>query len=303
MNAKKGFLKLEDFKEGYFNFFSKSMQILHTKKQLQTWLEKNKSPAFVPTMGFLHEAHMQLIEKAKETKQPVLVSIFVNPKQFREGEDFFTYPRNEKKDIEMLKEKKVDAVFIPEIIEIYPENISIILPKLPKKFSILEGELRKGYFEGIATVLKILFELIQPHCVIFGQKDYQQNLLVHWLVKKNSYPFKIYTIPIFREPDGLAFSSRNAYLSTEERKEVPHIYQSLLYVKKLCIDGEKNVEILEKKLIKKLQKNKITSHIDICEILDAKSLEKIEVIEKNAVVLLYIKVGIPRLLDNIILEM
>lgn len=278
------------------------MKILETKQQLEKWLKKNKSPAFVPTMGFLHEAHIQLIKKAKRTNKPVLVSIFVNPKQFSAGEDCSTYPRDEKKDIAMLEKEKVDALFIPKKDEIYPKDFQQEIFHLPKKFNILEGELRKGYFQGIATVLKILFDLIKPSYVFFGQKDYQQNLLVSWLVKKYSYPIKIITIPIFREKDGLAFSSRNAYLSPEERKAVPHIHQSLVYIKNLFDEGEKNVKNLKEKLKKFLKKEPITSHIDICEILDAESLEKIETITENAIVLLYIKVGIPRLLDNIILE-
>lgn len=278
------------------------MQILRSTTELQNWLNKNPHPAFVPTMGALHEGHLALIETAKGGSAPTLVSIFVNPMQFRPGEDFKTYPRDEDGDLKKLKKVGIDAVYLPGEEDVYPHGRAPEIPELPEVFHELEGELRPDYFLGIARVLRSFFEMIQPSVVVFGQKDYQQSRLVQWLISELQLPIKLIVNQIIRQNDGLALSSRNAYLTEDERKSAPRIFEGLLKTKELFDRGEVSPRRLERFLMEYLQEDPLTSDIDCLEIRDAETLEKIRKIESPAVVLVYVRMETPRLLDNIILE-
>lgn len=277
------------------------MKILRTDSQLHSWISDNKNPSFIPTMGFLHNAHLELMRQAQQLQKPVLVSLFVNPAQFAPGEDLEVYPRDEEGDIEKLKTIGVDAVYIPSVAEMYPDGVQKTDIELPKMFSEIEGEIRPGFFEGITEVLIRLFEKIEPGNVFFGQKDYQQTLLVQWLVLYKNYPIQVHICPIVREKDGLAMSSRNAYLSDAERQSAVRISEGVFLVKDRFEAGERNATVLESFLEEYLQKDPLTSQIDFLEIRDAKSLKRVKKITEPVVLLVYVKMETPRLLDNIVL--
>ena len=212
------------------------MKIFNNKKDLKDCLldykTRKKTIGFVPTMGALHEGHLSLIENAKLKNHIVVVSIFVNPTQFDNVEDLKQYPKTIENDIKLLRSVSCDILFSPSVEEIYSEDIA------SEKFNFdglehqMEGAFRKGHFDGVGTIVKTLFEIIEPNKAYFGEKDFQQLLIVKKMVKKKNLPVKIKGCEIFREQDGLAMSSRNARLTTEEKKAATIIYQTLHEVKK-----------------------------------------------------------------------
>ena len=193
-----------------------------------------------PTMGFLHEGHLSLVDKAKKHADKIIVSIFVNPSQFGQGEDYKEYPRDEKKDLELLRKRDVDAVFIPWEDEMYPEGFKTFceVSELSKEYC---GKSRPDHFRGVVTVVLKLFEITQPDVAVFGEKDYQQLIIIKTMAKDLNLPIEIIPSPIIREKDGLAVSSRNIYLDKEERKEATVIYESLIMVRGMVREGEKKV--------------------------------------------------------------
>ncbi len=212
------------------------MQVISDIKEAQSlcqkWRDEGESISFVPTMGCLHDGHLSLIDKAKSLADHVVVSIFVNPLQFDDIDDLLKYPRTLDDDRSKLAEVGVSLIFIPEANSLYPEgedNVEQV--ELGEITSILEGAHRPGHFAGVATVVKRLFEIIRPNFAIFGDKDFQQLMVVKQLVKKFSLDINIIGMPIFRENDGLAMSSRNIRLSKSERKKSPEIYRQLESVK------------------------------------------------------------------------
>ncbi len=205
------------------------MKILRTRQALQKWrssLRPSQSLAFVPTMGALHEGHISLVRRAIKKADRVIVSIFVNPTQFGPNEDYERYPRTEKEDLAKLSQLSVDAVFIPKSpAEIYGGDSRV----LPRAYLLraMEAQVRAGHFEGVATVVLKLFQLVRPHWAFFGEKDYQQLQVIRALVKDFFLPIKIVAVPTVREKDGLAMSSRNRFLSAEERVQAAHLYRVL----------------------------------------------------------------------------
>jgi pantoate--beta-alanine ligase len=280
--------------------------IISTLSELYSWLSHNENPAFVPTMGALHEGHLSLIRAAKETGKPVLVSIFVNPAQFAPHEDFSQYPRDPEGDLKQLKKAGADAVWFPSQEEIYPNRERPQVPVLPNIFSELEGEVRPKYFFGIAQVIIRLFQLVLPGTVFFGQKDYQQTRLIKWLIESThssvSSHIMLTICPIVREKYGLALSSRNNYLSQSQRETATILYKSLIVAKQAFQAGERLPEHLEKIAQDTIQTQK-EAHIDYVEVRDAQTLEKVSYIRKPVVMLLFVRIGGVRLLDNMIFSL
>jgi pantoate--beta-alanine ligase len=252
--------------------------------------------ALVPTMGFLHEGHLSLIDKAREYADEVIVSIFVNPTQFGEGEDYKEYPRDEKKDLKLLKGKGVDAVFIPESSEMYPENFKTFceVEDISKKYC---GRSRPGHFRGVFTVVLKLFNITQPDVAVFGEKDYQQFIIIKTMTKDLNLPIKVIPSPIIREKDGLAISSRNIYLKSEERKEAAVIYESLIMAREMVEEGKYRVEFLKKKM-NELIKSKKHARVDYIEFVDPRTLETVDKVENPTRILMAVWIGKARLIDN-----
>ncbi len=272
------------------------------RQELKTHRCNKKVISFVPTMGYLHEGHLSLVSYAKNNSDVCVVSVFVNPTQFGPNEDFNHYPRDEERDIKLLDKENCDYVFIPEISEIYSEDFSTFV--LEKKFSkILEGEFRPAHFEGVTTIVTKLFNIVQPDFAVFGQKDAQQALIIQKMVKDLNIPVQIEVRPIVREVDGLAMSSRNIYLSKEERKEATILYRSLLYGKSLIERNEIDVDLIKEK-IKDFIKQSNLAKIDYVEIVEKDSFEKVKFLEsgKAYFILLAVRIGSTRLIDNFVVQ-
>ncbi|MCK5001739.1 MAG: pantoate--beta-alanine ligase [Gammaproteobacteria bacterium] len=209
------------------------------RQQIREWKQAGDRIAFVPTMGNLHAGHLSLIEAASKPDTRVVVSIFVNPMQFGEDEDFDKYPRTFDEDVDKLSKYGVDMVFSPVVSEIYPESIeNATFVEVPKLSEILEGEHRPGFFKGVATVVNKLFNIVQPDVAVFGEKDYQQLLVIRQMVRDLSMPVEIQSVSIQREPDGLAMSSRNAYLDEENRILATAIQRGLKHLVEAIVAGE-----------------------------------------------------------------
>ncbi len=206
------------------------------RQQLQSWRQTGQRIAFVPTMGNLHDGHLRLVDEAKKHADRVVVSIFVNPTQFAEGEDFTRYPRTQKQDLEQLMAHHVDLVFIPEISEIYAlPNLTVV--EVNDLSGQLCGECRPGHFAGVATVVCKLFNIVQPNVAVFGEKDYQQLVLIRTMVSDLKMPIQIVGVPTVRAEDGLALSSRNQYLSVEQRELAASLYRTLCAARDQLLTG------------------------------------------------------------------
>ena len=256
-----------------------------------------KKIAFVPTMGAIHAGHLALIKKARAVGDFVVVSIFVNQKQFCSNEDFSRYPRTPKKDQELLKRTKVDLLFMPSEEEIYPLNLRFPKFKLGYLEKILEGKIRPEHFQGVAQVVWRLFDLVKPSIAIFGQKDYQQTLVIKKITRDLKLPIKILVEPTIREASGLALSSRNIYLTFVERKHAVKIHQVL---KKLI----KNLEY-KKKLIHNFKVQLIQEKINQIDYAVIRDAETLKLPRKNhsLVALTAIRIGKVRLIDNEIIKL
>lgn len=260
-----------------------------------------KSIGFVPTMGALHAGHLSLVHKARKDNDFVVVSIFLNPIQFGENEDLSTYPRNFVADEKLLKDAGVDMVFYPSVDNMYSSFFSTYVNE--EKISLtLCGAKRPGHFQGVTTVVAKLFNIIGPDNAYFGRKDYQQFQVIRRMVEDLNFPVKLYSCPIVREKDGLALSSRNAYLSPKERLEAVKISQSIKNAKKLVKTGQINTV---KKLISSVEKDiakiGVEHSIDYVEVLDSKTLENVKTIDAKLLLAVAVFVGKTRLIDNIII--
>ncbi|SFV85616.1 Pantoate--beta-alanine ligase [hydrothermal vent metagenome] len=260
------------------------MEIISSVGAMKKWTKKAGSIAFVPTMGGLHQGHLSLIKLAKESADRVVVSIFVNPAQFAEHEDFGTYPRTMEGDLALLKTQGVDCVFAPSAEAIYPDGM-ILGVEVGTIGQILCGQTRPHFFNGVVQVVRRLFEIIRPDVAVFGQKDYQQ---LH-IVKRFTSGVDIIEAPIMREVDGLAMSTRNQYLSEAERSIAPQLYRTL----KQLEQGRVNLQ----STTKQLQQN---FKLDYLEVLDANTLKKITDNTSKIAILCAVFLGSTRLIDNII---
>jgi pantoate--beta-alanine ligase len=269
--------------------------VIETAEELKKYLTNHGgSIGFVPTMGALHNGHKTLIDKARTENNLVIVSIFVNPTQFLEGEDFSKYPRTFDKDFEICRIADVDIIFLPKVNEIYnKDDISILAPI--RRGYILEGFSRAGHFNGVLTVVFKLFNIVKPHRAYFGKKDAQQLILIQQMVRDLYLDIKIIPIDIVRDRDGLALSSRNIYLSEIERISARAIPNSLLSASRLIMSGERNIYKIESKIKSEL----IDLKIDYVAILK-RDLTKIDEVEMgNSIILIACKVGGVRLIDNL----
>lgn len=251
---------------------------------------------FVPTMGYLHQGHLSLVGRAKSENDVTVVSIFVNPLQFGKNEDLDKYPRDLARDSAMLEEAGVDILFAPGVEDMYPEPMQTVVD-LPKLGSELEGEARPGHFAGVATVVTKLFNIVQPDSAYFGEKDYQQVTIIEKMVEDLAQPVRVVPVATVREADGLACSSRNVYLSPEERAAAVIVPKTLAEAERLLLTGIRDVATLEAKLIEFLRTEPLAEP-EVVAIRDPRTLERIETVKETALVLLYVRFGKTKLLDN-----
>jgi pantoate--beta-alanine ligase len=275
-------------------------KVLDLQNEIFVIRQKKASIGFVPTMGALHIGHLSLIEKAKLENDFVICSIFVNPIQFNNKEDYEKYPRLEEFDINMLNEKKCDLLFLPSEKEIYPKPSTIIF-NFGNLDKVMEGKFREGHFQGVAKVVSRFFEIINPDRAYFGEKDFQQLTIIRELTKQFFPTINVISCPIVREPDGLALSSRNMRLTMEERKMAPFIYKTLKKAK----EKVPQTSVLE---LKKWVENEINSQalmkLEYFEISSIQTLQPIDEFEnkKKYIACIAVFIGKVRLIDNIILE-
>jgi len=255
---------------------------------------------FVPTMGHLHEGHLRLVDEARRRSDVVVMSIFVNPLQFGPNEDLARYPRDEEGDAAKAEGRGVDVVFIPDVSEIYPEPPRIVVS--PRALAARwEGAVRPGHFEGVLTVVAKLFNIVQPHVAVFGQKDIQQATLVRAMAQDLDIPVEIVVAPTVREPDGLAMSSRNSYLDESSRQRARGLSGALHAVHRAYEAGERNATALEAIARAHLAERGV-DEVDYVAIADPKTLEPLAQATAGTVVALAARVGRTRLIDNVILE-
>ncbi len=271
------------------------------RNHLGQWRSAGNTIALVPTMGNLHLGHLALVDAAKARADRIVVSIFVNPLQFGPGEDYARYPRTLQADREKLVNCGVDMLFSPPVEAMYPLGTEAATHiEVPGLSDILCGASRPGHFKGVATVVGKLFNLVQPHLAVFGEKDYQQLLVIRKMVMDLNFPVEIIGVPIIRETDGLALSSRNQYLSPQERKIAPHLYQSLCDTRSAIERGEQDYPRLARQQKAKLRQ--LGFDPDYFAILRAHDLTKPLAGERPLVILAAAKLGQTRLIDNLILS-
>lgn len=261
---------------------------------------QQKKIGFVPTMGYLHEGHLKLIDIARQHSDFVVVSIFVNPTQFGPQEDFAAYPRDFEKDRQLCESRGTDLIFAPEVSEMYPEK-SLLTFQIEKLADSLCGARRLGHFNGVVLVVSKLLNIVQPDVAVFGQKDAQQLIIIKRLVESLNYPVKIIAAPTVREPDGLAMSSRNIYLNPEQRVQSTVLCKSLQRAKALIESGERDA----RKVIAEMEKLIATASeakIDYVEIVRAKDLQPVETVSGQILIALAVYFGKARLIDNMVLE-
>ncbi len=261
--------------------------------------EKGYKVCLVPTMGYFHEAHLSLMRLGKRLCDKLVVSVFVNPIQFGPSEDFERYPRDLERDKNLAREAGVDVLFAPCAQEMYPEGFQTYV-EVMELSKPLCGASRPGHFRGVATVVLKLFNIVKPHVAVFGLKDYQQYLVIKRMVKDLNLGIEIVGHPIVREPDGLAMSSRNVYLSSEERRSALCLYKSILRAKELLSRGVRNVNDLKKEIVKLISSYPYTK-IDYVEFRDPETLEPVEEVSAPTLLALAVYVGSARLIDNAIL--
>jgi pantoate--beta-alanine ligase len=280
------------------------MEIIRTvawmKQAGRAAMRQDRVLGLVPTMGALHEGHLSLIRAARERCAPVVVSIFVNPKQFGPSEDLQKYPRAFETDRAALEALGVDYLFAPTAEEIYPNGFrtAVVVEGLSDR---LEGRSRPGHFRGVATVVLKLFEIVQPHTVFFGRKDAQQACIISRMARDLNLDAQIVVCPIVRAPDGLALSSRNAYLSADSRRAATALYRSLDAARRAIESGERNAgRLLE------IARNVLAGEpgvvVDYAEIVDAETLEPVEALRRTCYMPIAAVVGGTRLIDNALIE-
>lgn len=278
-------------------------KVITTVSEMQSIAKEYKrhgqTIGFVPTMGALHEGHLKMMELSSEFNDITVVSIFVNPLQFGPNEDFDAYPRQINKDVEMMEEIDVDYVFYPSVEEMYPDELGVTL-KVGKLAHVLEGAQRPGHFEGVVTVVNKLFNIISPDYAYFGKKDAQQLAIVEKMVKDFNHPIEIIGVDIIREKDGLAKSSRNVYLTEEERQEAIHLSKSLKLARDLYNNGERNSSVIIDEITQYLL-DYTSGQVDEVAIYSYPELEEQSKIQGQIFISLAVKFSKARLIDNIII--
>ncbi len=267
------------------------------RQHIRRLRQEGKRVALVPTMGNLHDGHMKLVDEAKARADVVIVSIFVNPMQFDRPEDLVRYPRTLQEDCEKLNKRKVDYVFAPAVEEIYPQGLEgQTYVDVPGLSTMLEGASRPGHFRGVSTIVSKLFNLIQPDIACFGEKDFQQLALIRKMVADLGYDIEIVDVPIIRAKDGLALSSRNGYLTAEQRKIAPGLYKVMSSIGEKLQAGERDQD--EMIAIAAQELNEKGFRADDIQIRDADTLLELTENSKRAVILVAAWLGQARLIDN-----
>lgn len=268
------------------------------RAEVRHWRENRHTIAFVPTMGNLHAGHLQLVERAKNLADKVVVSVFVNPLQFGVNEDFDKYPRTLQQDAEKLATLHTDLLFCPQVVEMYPRGMNeltqVIVPDRLK--NTLCGRSRPGHFDGVATVVNMLFQMVQPDKAVFGLKDFQQFLIIQQMVIDLHLPVEIIGEPTVREKDGLAMSSRNQYLSPKERQRAPLLFQTLQHIQQQLLLGKNSTELCSQ-AINKLQQDGF--NVDYLEVLRQQNLVPSTAMDENLIILVAARLGATRLIDNL----
>ncbi|HRS51925.1 MAG TPA: pantoate--beta-alanine ligase [Candidatus Marinimicrobia bacterium] len=280
------------------------MQILtkikDIRQELLTIRAGGKKIGLVPTMGYLHEGHLSLVDVARANADVVVMSIFVNPTQFAPNEDLMRYPRDIERDERLARGRGVDYIFHPEVSEMYPKPYFtyVVTEQLAK---VLCGISRPTHFQGVTTVVAKLFNIVQPDIAVFGQKDAQQAVIIKQMVRDLNFPIRIIVAPIVREADGLAMSSRNVYLTPEERQQAPVIFQALQGARENVRNGLTDTDLIKDQICRTIQTSPL-ARIDYVEIVDDQTLTPVETIKPGTFAAVAVYYGKTRLIDNIYLK-
>ena len=261
---------------------------------------RGRKIALIPTMGYLHQGHLALVERTKQTGAFTVLSIFVNPLQFGPNEDYSSYPRDMERDALLVDIAGVDVLFHPTSEEMYPHPM-VTYVEVGQLDTVLCGAQRPGHFRGVVTVVSKLFHIVQPDLAFFGQKDYQQYLIIQRMVRDLNLPIEVCPVPIVREPDGLALSSRNVFLTPEQRQEALILFQSLNEAEKLLRAGERSARLIETR-IREIITSESQGVIDYVEVRDAQDLSEVTEIESPVLLALAVRFGATRLIDNKVME-
>jgi pantoate--beta-alanine ligase len=271
--------------------------VIRSREALRAALDRADRPVgLVPTMGWLHEGHRALIRRARADSQTVVVSIFVNPRQFGDPRDLDQYPRNEARDVEICEAEGVDLVFAPAVTEIYPPGFDTVVSVGPLS-RVLEGAARPGHFDGVATVVAILFDLVGAERAYFGQKDAQQVLVIRRMAADLAIPTEVVGCPTVREADGLALSSRNVHLSREERAAAPILRRALLAARAQWERGERGGDAL-RAIVRETLAGEPLASVDYVSVADPATLTELERVDGPALLSLAVRFGTTRLIDN-----
>lgn len=277
------------------------MQTIKDIKEMQAHCLAARSAgqtiAFVPTMGYLHAGHMSLLQEGRKRGDLLVLSIFVNPTQFGQGEDLERYPRDFNRDETMARECDVDLIFYPDTASIYPDGYATYVTVEGPLTNTLEGACRPTHFRGVTTVVTKLFTIVMPHVALFGRKDFQQLAVIRRMAADLNLPVEIVGMPIIRESDGLAMSSRNVYLSASERQQALSLVDSLNSAASLVRAGERAASVVLAKTVDRLE-SEPDLEVDYVKICHAETLEEVNEIDQESVMLLAVKVGKTRLIDN-----
>jgi len=280
----------------------KKMEIIRTVNEMKEFSSRSrragKTIAFVPTMGYFHEGHLSLMREARKRGDLLIISLFVNPTQFGPSEDLKNYPRDFERDRKMAEEVGVDILFAPEAIDMYPQSHQTIV-RVEKVTQNLCGRSRPTHFQGVTTVVLMLFEIVMPHVAIFGEKDYQQLATIQQMVRDLHMSVEVLGMPTVREADGLAMSSRNTYLQPEERKAARSLYRSLQRAKELLQKGERKADRILLEMNAILRSESLV-RIDYVQICDAHTLQDVDRVEGDVAVALAAYLGKTRLIDNLV---
>ena len=278
------------------------MKVITTVAEMAKLSREAKRPlGLVPTMGYLHRGHLSLVDYARKENQTLVVSVFVNPTQFGPQEDLAAYPRDMERDMALLEGGGTDVVFAPPVEEMYPPGYDtwVEVDRLARR---LEGEARPGHFRGVATVVAKLFNIARPDRAYFGQKDGQQAAVIGRMASDLNMGVQVVVLPTVREPDGLAMSSRNIYLTPEQRKAAPSLYRALSRVRELWQGGERDAERLRREARAMLEAEPLVEAIDYVSVADAETLEELDTVDRPAMVSLAARMGRARLIDNVVLR-
>ncbi|WP_372786145.1 pantoate--beta-alanine ligase [Phenylobacterium sp.] len=276
------------------------MKVIHTVAEMRAARAGAGDLGLVPTMGYLHEGHLSLVRRAKTEGAATAVSIFVNPTQFGPNEDLGRYPRDLPRDLGLLEAEGVDLVFVPDAAEMYPPDFDARI-EIGGVTEVLEGAVRPGHFAGVATVVAKLFNIVQPTRAYFGQKDAQQSVVIRKLVRDLDLPVEVIVAPTVREADGLALSSRNSYLTPDQRAAAPAIYRALSAARDRFAGGERDAEAL-REAMRAVIAAEPQMRIDYVSVADAQTLRELAAVQGQALASMAVRLGTTRLIDNLVLS-